>query len=105
MSKTAGILLLALGLAVGLWLGFNPKAHQETVRDWDRATAAVAHVRLTSEAKPRAPQPPVVKSLPGSLPKVATSAAWKQVSAAFETLWHSVQSLWVRVTASIGNTR
>ena len=105
MSKTAGVLLLVLGLTVGLWLGFNPKAHQATVRDWDRAKAAVAHVRLTSAVRLPAPQPPVVRTKTSSLPQVSTSAAWKEVSAAFDTLWHSVESIWLRLTASIGNTR
>jgi len=105
MSKTAGALLLVLGLAVGLWLGFNPKAHQETVRDWDWASAAVAHARVTSAGGPLVPQPPLVGTRPGSLPRVSTSAAWKEIAAVSETLWHSVQGLWVRVTASIANTR
>ena len=105
MSKTVGFLLLVLGLAVGLWLGFNPKAHQETVRDWDRAAAAVAHVRLTGAVKTPALRAPVVKIKPISLPRVSTTAAWQQVVAAFEQLWHSVHSAWVRASASIGNTR
>ena len=108
MSKAAGISLLVLGLAVGLWLGFNPKAHQETLRDWNRATASVAHLKITNAVKPRASQAsqPSAFKLPSiSVSKVSTSAAWKQVSAAFETLWRSVESLWVRATASISNTR
>ena len=105
MSRTAGVLLMLLGLAVGLWLGFNPKAHQETVRNWDRATSAIAQVQLPSTAGARAPQPPAATTKPSSLPQVSVSDAWKQVSAAFDTLWHSVQNLWVRVTANIGNTR
>src|SRR5512143_3505758 len=98
MSKTTGVLLLLVGLAVGLWLGFNPKAHQETVRDWNQATASVAHLRLTAPAKQKASQPSGFKVPSISVPKVSTSAAWKQVSTAFEMLLHSVERLWVRVT-------
>lgn len=41
MPKFAPILLVVVGLAVGLWLGFNPQAHQQIVQSWnqDRAGA------------------------------------------------------------------
>ena len=102
MSKSTGVVLLLLGLAVGLFLGFNAKAHQATVRDWDRLSSAVAHVRVTAAARPKTP---AVSIKPSSLPPISASSTWKQMSAAVETLWRSVDKLWVRVTASIGNIR
>jgi hypothetical protein len=105
MSKSAGVVLALFGLAIGLYLGFNAQAHKATVRDWDRVTAGVAHMHLTTTAKPSALGRPAVSNKPISVPKLSTSAAWKQISTAFETLLNSVERLWTRVTASIGNTR
>ncbi len=37
--RMSGLLLLVVGLAIGLYLGFNPTTHRDLVRWWDRETA------------------------------------------------------------------
>jgi hypothetical protein len=105
MSKMAAGLLLIVGLAVGLWLGFNPKAHAETVRDWSRLTESVAHMRFTSAAKLPTSQAPSTAAKPAPHPQISTSTAWRQVSAQLNTFWMSLQHLWRAVAARIGRTR
>ena len=106
MSKlTVAGLLLVTGLTIGLWLGFNPKTHQQILQNWNHATAAVAHVGLAAIPKVHTLQAPAAVAKPLSQPKISTSAAWKQISVAFETLWNSVQHLWHTVTARIRITR
>ena len=93
------ILLLIAGLAIGLFLGFNPTAHKDLVRFWSNATkTSQGHAqpvaaldlrqldrkvtvwfRTTSRAQVTSP------SRPGTLP------IWKQISAALQAFWNAVQ--------------
>lgn len=107
MSKFAPILLVVAGLAVGLWLGFNPHAHQQVVQEWNHARTAL--VQMTAKAH--------LASAPAAGSKINltthvqapsvpnASAAWKQVTTAFESLVSSLQRLWLNVTARISNSR
>jgi hypothetical protein len=105
MSKLGAVLLVAIGLGVGLWLGFNPRAHQATVQNWDRVNMAVTQfkTRATFKMPVLKPQASTVKPAPSV--QVSASSTWKQVSAVLQTLWGSMQRLWVNVTARIGSTR
>lgn len=105
MSKMAAGLLLVLGLAIGLWLGFNPKAHQETVRDWSRLTASVAHMKFSAGVKLPTVEAPKPVAKPAAQPQISTSAAWRQISTELNTLWTSVQHMWRTVTARISTGR
>jgi len=107
MSKFAPILLLVAGLALGLWLGFNPHAHQQVVQDWNHARTALVQVT----AKARLTSAPAVSTKVNltthvQAPSVPNaSATWKQVTTAFESLVSSLQRLWLNVTARISNSR
>ncbi len=106
MSRMAGTVLLVIaGLAVGLWLGFNPRAHQEVIHSWDQAQTAIAHMKFNSTANVRVAQPPTARTKPSSTPPATVSITWKQVTTAFDDLWLSMQRLWLNVSARIGLTR
>jgi hypothetical protein len=96
MFRTA-VFLLFLGLALGLWLGFNPRAHSEMVRSWDQMRAAYVRFKDSASlaihnwsAGSKASQPSGSSSL---------DSAWKQLSADLAAVWHSVENLWSQVTA------
>lgn len=102
MSKLGVVLLVAVGLAVGLWLGFNPQTHQQIAQSWDRerttllhATASM-HLPLGLSTTTRT----TVTAKPPSAP-VATTAAWKQITTAFESLMTSLHRLWLNFSARI----
>ena len=44
MSKFA-VLFLLVGLAIGLWLGFNPQTHRQLTRFWNRTTTSQSSER------------------------------------------------------------
>ncbi len=104
MSKIAPILLLVVGLAVGLWLGLNPRTHQQIVQSWDHARAAVVHfadqihlspakttsVRLAPTAHVQAPN---------------LSTIWKDIQTAFESLFRNLQRAWMSVTARVSSSK
>jgi hypothetical protein len=111
MVKPA-VLFLVLGLVVGLWLGFNPQAHRQTIQKWDSAKTAYLKIKAETTAKIQglnshlsfSPQSsPKSSSAPQSQPAVST--AWKQVSTSFEVIWNSMQRFWANATAKISTTR
>lgn len=124
MVKSA-VLLLVLGLAAGLWLGFNPQAHQQTIQKWDSVKSEylriMAGVNLKTQglnstqatssvqthSKSRSKSAPATASQPQSQPVISTD--WNQistqVSTAFETAWNSVQGFWANISAKISTAR
>ena len=111
MAKFA-VLFLILGLSAGLWLGFNPQAHAQTVRKWDSTKSAFLKIKadatvqvrdLNSRLTTSVQVSPKTSSKPQSQP--SASSAWKQVSNAAESLWNSMQKIWANVTAKINTAR
>ncbi len=104
MAKSA-VLLLAIGLAAGLWLGFNPQAHAQTIKSWDQAKASYVQFKAQASTQIRQLDTEVSaegKSSPSAEPDA--SATWKQISTAFESFWNSVQKIWSNITAKIERT-
>jgi hypothetical protein len=110
MAKSA-VLLLIVGLAFGLWLGFNPQAHAQTIKNWDQAKASYIQIKAKAttqihqwDTKVSAVGKSSPKAEPASQSRPDTSAAWKQISTAFESLWNSIQRIWSNITAKIGKS-
>ena len=103
MSRTLNglVVALVLGLAAGLWLGFNPQAHKQVLQDFNGAKTAVAHIGFasTTKAHAAAPAPTAPKSVLQLSP--TATVAWRQITTAFESLWTSMQQIWLRATARI----
>ena len=109
----ATVLFLILGLAVGLWLGFNPQAHQQTIKQWDSAKSAFLKIKadssvqvqgLSSQTSSSSSSKSNSKSRYAPQSQPSASTAWKQVTTAFESFWTAMQRIWVNVTAKINTT-
>lgn len=105
MSRSAG-LLLVLGLAFGLWVGFNPQAHRQAVQTWEEAKADYVHFQSQAAVKVGDWTSNVgentqvqVNSKPAQ--PLTSSPAWKQLSSALDAFWNSVQRMWTRLTAGV----
>ncbi len=102
MSKLGVVLLVLAALAVGLFLGFNPRTHQEIVATWNHERAAWLHntaslhlplgLTATSRTSTRTPAP---------VAPVTSSATWKQITTAFESLVTSLHRLWLNLSTKI----
>lgn len=101
MSKLGTVLLVVAGLAVGLWLGFNPHAHQQVVQDWDHARTALVHMTTSVRVSPGV----TTAAKPTTRSQPSATGVWKEITAAFDSLVNSLQRLWLNVRASISNTR
>ncbi len=114
MSKSAGLLVI-LGLAVGLWLGFNPQAHKQTVQYWDKAKTALAQVKTQTTAKVNVLDSHTTTWLrsssktkvvaPAAPAAPSASSTWKQITAFFNTLWTSVQRMWASLTNKLAKIK
>ncbi len=114
MNRYSLFLILA-GLAVGLFLGFNPTAHRDVVRWWDSATAKA------STSQPQAQRPTAVFSLrqfdssvarlfrtsarPQSSTRSEPATVWSQIVAALQQLWHALQKIWLSIAAKFAGPK
>ena len=101
----AGLLLL-LGIAIGLWFGFNPQARQKLLENWGQAKSA--YLRVQAQVKTKfngvALQLSSTKQgAPGSVPKWINTA-WRQLTSIFNAIWISARRLWLSISSNI-NTR
>jgi hypothetical protein len=108
----SAVLLLVVGLAVGLWLGFNPQAHQQTIQKWDSVKSAYLKFMSDANMKVQGLNSHISTSLqtnPGSksvTPSQPTATeAWKQITTAFDSFWTSMQRFFANVTAKIKSSR
>lgn len=107
MGRIAVLFVLA-GLAVGLWLGFNPSTHRELVRLWDNATVSQAHRRSTTVFSLRQldasvarlfRSAPRTRETPRTEPSMST--AWNQFVALLQSFWHALERIWASLTAKV----
>ncbi len=102
------ILFLLVGLGLGLWLGFNPAAHRDVVRWWDRTRSNETSSTIPSALNTRqldrslsrflrfTPRPqPVPKSEPSTVP------TGTQISTELQALWNALQRIWLDIIAKI----
>ncbi|HEY5983963.1 MAG TPA: hypothetical protein VIU38_10860 [Anaerolineales bacterium] len=102
MSKAAtAVLLVALGLGVGLWLGFNPQAHAAVQESWTRTSESLVKVQTDLSLK-------LVGPTEGAAPKQQDSGqapsgdtASTQVSVALQQFWKATQQLWLNLMARL----
>lgn len=106
MSKLAAAgLMLIVGLAIGLWLGFNPTAHKETERTWNQARTSIVGLESQAGVKTPKARTTITTSKPAPDVKPIATDAWKQITTAFNTLLASVERLWTNISARISTTR
>lgn len=106
MFKSAG-LLLVLGLAIGLWLGFNPQAHQKVLQSWNETKASYLKIQTQIAAKFNgwgtqlsSTKQTASNSSANSVPKWINTA-WQQLASIFNTIWNSVRRLWSSISANL----
>ena len=108
MARSA-VLFVLVGLAVGLWLGFNPTTHRDLERWWarntTRQTAGTPGAALSlrqvdrrvtawfrSAARPSNPPPAQTNSVPN----------WHQVSTTLQDFVRALQQIWLEFQVKLG---
>ncbi len=102
MFKTG--LLLLLGLGIGLWLGFNPQAHRKMLQNWNEAKASYMRVQaqISSKFDDWTAQPGLQRQSTSSAAPKWIRTAWQQLGSIFNTIWSSVQRIWLSLSSNLG---
>ncbi len=107
MGKYAALLLI-VGLAIGLWLGFNPTTHKELVRFWDSTKTSQAHGQPRAVVNLRQLDTKVAlwfrsststRATPGS--RTTSVSASREISAAWQAFWNALRQIWLSMMASL----
>ncbi len=101
-----GLLFLVIGLAVGLWLGFNPTTHRDLVRWWGREVAREASATPVAGLTVRNFNSRLARSLRSSPQPLAQPSAqrntvptWNQILAELHTFWLELERIWLNILA------
>lgn len=103
MFKFAFLLFLAAGLALGLWIGFNPQLHHQAVLDARESRLVFADLRTSFTETFNSialrlrsgVHLGVNKPAPAS-PQVKFS--WKQVDGTLARLWDEIRNFFARLS-------
>ena len=103
----ATVILFVLGIALGLWLGFNPQMHAKVVQNWDQAKGFLGslgtHISTTlsawtGQAKARVQAGQETVSKVNARP---FATAWRQLVPAWTTFMESLQRIWHELVSNI----
>ncbi len=102
------LLLAVAGLAVGLFLGFNPTTHRDLVRWWDSTAAKQSQAQRSPALISLRQFDTSVSRLFRTTPRAQTSTrsepatlpGWSQIVAALQTVWHALQRIWLSIVAN-----
>jgi hypothetical protein len=98
MFRLAGLLLI-LGLALGLWIGFDPQEHQKAVQAWSEAKASFVNIQTQVSLKFHewaAESNPGTQTVSVSVTK-PIAEFWRQLSSILVNLWNSIVTIWLRI--------
>lgn|SRR5512142_424391 len=104
----AAFLFLLVGLALGLWLGFNPAAHRDIVRWWNREVAAQTDGKPHAAAAVRQLNSRLTRSLENSPKPLARSGSQpnsvptlNQIGAELHAFWLALERIWLNFAAKL----
>jgi hypothetical protein len=111
MLKSAA-LLFVVGIALGLWLGFNPQMHAKVVKSWDNTKTFFvkldANVSTTVTAwltQAKAQVNVSQKKTPAITMPKALAPVWRQIVSAWDNMLVSLQGIWHQAIASLNQKK
>ena len=107
MTRFAALLLI-VGLAAGLWLGFNPATHRQLIRFWDDLGTSQAQAQPIASVQIRQWDSRVgvwLRSLsqPRSTldSRPVASPTWRRITAAWRAFGRAMDEIWVSMFTKI----
>ena len=102
--RTSALLFLVVGLAIGLWLGFNPTSHRDLVRWWDRETSSRAErnlgvSQLNSRLSRSLQNSPKPLAQPGA--QTDTVPTTGQIGTELHAFWVALERVWLNLLAQL----
>lgn len=103
MLKSAFLLFLVAGLAIGLWIGYNPRLHKDGLQVSSEARLAYLDLRANATKTFDRIALPFRSDLHLSANKPVASSSqlktsWKQIDATLTRLWVSIKAYFARLS-------
>lgn len=96
MSRlAAAALLVALGLGIGLWFGFNPQGHALAEQNMQRTTLYLSEARAGVDAWLRSVSPNNPEAPSTSVPQQAENSRSASEEVALRNFWDATRQLWI----------
>src|SRR5512143_3045381 len=104
MFRFGALFLLAFGLALGLYIGFNPQLHREAQRDFSTAQHTFLHARLQFQSW-LGHLSTTQKASGRSTKVVAPTFSWRRFTASLSAWWASLQLSLQRLAVQVHLSR
>lgn len=98
MLKITAVLFV-LGIALGLWIGFNPQAREKAAQGWEDTKALFVKAQADVSAAIDGWMLDLKSS--GQAGTRQVESVWKELSSVLTTLWDSMQRLWANLTVRL----
>jgi len=101
------VLLFVLGIALGLWFGFNPQMHKKVVQSWDDTKTFFAKLEtnvsgtISAWTMQTKAQAQVGKKTVASVTAKPLTSAWQQFVSAGGTFLQSMQKIWLELMTNL----
>jgi hypothetical protein len=105
MLKSTGLLLL-VGLALGLWLGFNPQAHGKVVQNWNNTKTFFERLETNFSTSINAwtmrtkDQAQADQKAASRITTKPFATAWQQFVSAGGAFLQSMQKIWLELVTN-----
>lgn len=93
------IVLFALGLALGLWIGLNPQAREKAATGWENTKTFFVTMKIQVSAATQDWVTQLKSNVRSGARQI--SLAWRQTSTVFVSLWDSVRHIWLTLRTGV----
>ena len=103
MSRVAAaVLLVAVGLGIGLWLGINPESRAAVQENWQHAGESFARIRVDLDLGPgSAGSTPAQNESSSDGTQTQQPSPLAPLARMIQDLWEATQQLWSSLVARV----
>jgi hypothetical protein len=103
MSRiAAAVLLVAVGLGIGLWLGFDPERRAAVEENWQRAGDSIARIQVDLDLRPGSEgSAPAENESTNEGTQTQQPSPLAALSRLVQDLWEATQQLWSSLLARV----
>ena len=103
MSRVlAAVLLVAVGLAIGLWLGFDPERRAAVQEEWQSAGDSIARIQTDLNLElGNEPSAPAGNDSSNDSTQTQQPSPFAPLARLIQDLWEATQQLWSNLVARV----
>jgi hypothetical protein len=97
----AAALLLAVGLGIGLWLGFNPESRAAVEENWESASNSIARIQTDLDLRLGSEGPAPAENGNSGGTQTEQPSPLASLSRLIQDVWNATQRLWSSLVARV----